>query len=416
MDLSTLGPTDLDGHVIDRLLEGVDDPALIAMVSDVLARPRTVESSFTLHAPLELLARVRLLPRVGAQARRRARLRMVALAVGYAGAGQTVPAPSGAPPASTDEAVDLLRVALAANDPTLADRAAIGLGHHAGPATLTARLATDLVPLLGAAGHAPILLANWPLVERPDGLNGAIIRQLFRSLAAESGLRFRFDHPHGARQPGSVDDLDAALAAVQPVGDPGFGIFLLMEQAERHQALAAIVAVDADDTTAAFRLILRRAATAMVTDNPDHAPYGWSHALTMPLALAQIAPHTADPTVALDAALTQWCAFRMGHGVGPVAAYHPEPVDQSLPDALATSPSAAAAVAFHDADRDAVDQVLADNAATSHDAHLVKYTVASLDAAQVDPDHRGLYQAAAAFLAGWWRRTPAADDPLAGAS
>ena len=64
---------------------------------------------------------------------------------------------------------------------------------------------------------------------------------------------------------------------------------------------------------------------------------------------------TADPTVALDAALTEWCAFRMGHGVGPVAAYHPEPVDQPLPDALATSPTAAAAVAFHDADRDAVE-------------------------------------------------------------
>ena len=46
--------------------------------------------------------------------------------------------------------------------------------------------------------------------------------------------------------------------------------------------------------------------------------------------------------------------------------------------------------------------ILATVAATHHDAHLVKYTLACLDAAEADPSARRLHLAAAATLAGWW--------------
>jgi hypothetical protein len=45
---------------------------------------------------------------------------------------------------------------------------------------------------------------------------------------------------------------------------------------------------------------------------------------------------------------------------------------------------------------------LAGFAAAHHDAHLAKYTLASLDAARCDPSHRHLHLAAATGLAQWW--------------
>jgi hypothetical protein len=45
---------------------------------------------------------------------------------------------------------------------------------------------------------------------------------------------------------------------------------------------------------------------------------------------------------------------------------------------------------------------LATRASVQRDAHLVKYTLACLDAAAADPDRRRLYLGAAASLVGWW--------------
>ena len=46
---------------------------------------------------------------------------------------------------------------------------------------------------------------------------------------------------------------------------------------------------------------------------------------------------------------------------------------------------------------------LATYAALHHDAHVVKYTLACLLAAQDDPAWAGTYLAAAHFLGEWWR-------------
>ena len=57
----------------------------------------------------------------------------------------------------------------------------------------------------------------------------------------------------------------------------------------------------------------------------------------------------------------------------------------------------------------AVVETLATNAAAHHDAHLVKFTLACLDAAELDPPARRLHVAAAASLAAvWWAQDAAA--------
>ena len=76
----------------------------------------------------------------------------------------------------------------------------------------------------------------------------------------------------------------------------------------------------------------------------------------------------------------------------------------ALEDALVAGPAEAAATVWHapTAELDAMVTMLVTRAATHHDAHLVKYTLACLDAAADDPPHRRLYLAAAASLGGYW--------------
>jgi hypothetical protein len=84
----------------------------------------------------------------------------------------------------------------------------------------------------------------------------------------------------------------------------------------------------------------------------------------------------------------------------------PPPATADLGEAIAAGPEQAAATAWHAADEDEVVTELATRASLHHDAHLVKYTLACLDAAADDPDQRRLYLASAASLSGWWAGQP----------
>jgi hypothetical protein len=86
----------------------------------------------------------------------------------------------------------------------------------------------------------------------------------------------------------------------------------------------------------------------------------------------------------------------------------PHPGTDDLAEAIEAGPEQAAAVAWHAPERGLGDVVteLATRASLHHDAHLVKYTLACLDAAADDPGHRRLYLASAASLSAWWAAQP----------
>jgi hypothetical protein len=67
-------------------------------------------------------------------------------------------------------------------------------------------------------------------------------------------------------------------------------------------------------------------------------------------------------------------------------------------------PSAVAAAVFNARadERETIRAQLVERAALHVDAHLVKYTVACLVAAERDPQETALYHAAAAYLGAWW--------------
>jgi hypothetical protein len=82
----------------------------------------------------------------------------------------------------------------------------------------------------------------------------------------------------------------------------------------------------------------------------------------------------------------------------------PRPSTRALADAIAAGPADAAAYVWHSSEdaRVAITTELVTRSAVHHDAHLVKYTHACLDAAADEPAARRLYLAAAASLSAWW--------------
>lgn len=374
-------------------IDHLSDIELAERAAAVLAVPRAEvlgdRFSFVLHAPLELLARVALLPLVEPEARPLARRRIALLAEGYAASGPPLaPARSVEFPAPA-AAGAALAAAVDEGDFDAVDSAATWLADNAGIRALAPLLAPVFLDRLSAAGHANIHLA---LLARssPSLLGAAMLRPVARAVTL--GASDRIVVPPTTT--GGDGFALAAAVARTPVLGPVSSGFIAPTVLHAQDGGAFAPLLDADGRFAAPPVppgaLLRVAARTMLQGRADQAPYGWSHCLTLaqaPLLLAGTgaAPVASASWVAAAYVAAHWAAY--GDGVvdlgTPVAA---------PPGVTATSLASAAAVA--------------------HDAHLVKYTLACLDAAAADPTQRGLYLAAADHLHRWWAEHGDASDPL----
>ena len=160
------------------------------------------------------------------------------------------------------------------------------------------------------------------------------------------------------------------------------------------------------------RELLRFAAQAMLQGDPEQAPFGWTHCLTLAQGALRAGTLAGDEPLATYVAMVYLIAHWGAYGIGTLDPDHiPEPTRHGLRDALDLSPNDAAAAAWHDPDRVTTAAVLASAASSNHDAHRVKYTLACLDAAADDPAAEPLYLAAAAYLNSWWQLRGDPDDP-----
>jgi hypothetical protein len=364
--------------------------------------------SFTLHAPLELLARTALLPMVEPCARDAARDRLARLGEAYVAAGESVPEPAPRAYDDHDTAVAHLLAAIAAGDLDDADAGAAWLAEWATADELARLLADDVIPRLSAAGHGSILLYLLPRVAPRSRAAARPLRGLVRELARfpDWGLTWHLDRDD---EPGPGRDLVEALRAPRSPGDAGSDfIFPTMALVERSGL--AREALDGPTrgigVAQAGRDLLRVAAASMIQDDPAAAPYGWSHCLTMPQAVLGLArTGAAEPTAAIAVAATFVLGFRSTQGTTAIDLHTvPERVGDPLA-ALDGSPAEAAAGAWHAAtdERPALVARLASRAAAHEDAHLAKHTLACFDAARDDPAATRLHLAAAAHLNAWWR-------------
>lgn len=391
--------------------DSLTDDELIRAVSRVLAVDRTVDNSFVLHSPLELLARADLLKQVSPTARDGARARLVSLAENHHGSGDPIPLPE----APTDADVDSLIDAVAAGDVDRADAIAMALLPEADVGALCRLLAPATLRAAAAAAHAPILLGNWPRTAGHAPLDPRFVRGIVRRLTRSPEARFDLPHPNAGRRLGTAEDLDSALRAVPRLGSPGWGIFALVQQAETSGLMADMPATGpaGSDVDEAFRVLFRVSATSMVLGDQEAGPYHWTHCLSLPIGVWLSARDHADPREALDVALTHVVGFRAADGDGALGHYDPPPTRTPLLEALDDDPAVAATAAFHAPDHAEAIALLVDAVAVEHDAHLVKYVHAVMDATAADPANAALYRAAAAHLAAWWRQNPPDDDPLA---
>ena len=387
------------------------DAQLFDRVAAVVATPKQAPaSSFVLHAPLELMARRLLLPFVAPAHRRAARQRLVWVAAKYERAGDPVsPVPTSGV-TSFPAARAALLAALDAGDVEGVDAAATPVLTHAGVDEVMA-LAAPTVARLGAAGHAPIgfFLAGRTTPASRSAL--LLLRPLLYELARSLELQVRW--VEGTAPPvGDEASLTAALAETPRLGLPGSDfIFPIVHQVDQgglaRELLERTLPADIREAATAT---LRVAAHSMLQDDVEFAPYGWTHCLTLPHAIFELVPWLPDPHRAAAVAATYVVGFRAAEGGHPVdPAWAPEPTSVPLLAALDADPSVAAASWYHATD-EAVAAALPEligRAAAQEDAHLVKYTLACLAAAERDRAQRSVYRAAAAYLAAWWVAHPA---------
>lgn len=408
------------GDAWDRSpLAGFSDARLVAAVVAAITPPKVAPpSSFVLHAPLELLARAALLPHVAPDARGPARRRIAAVAVRYTHAGAEVDTPDG-PFQNEASARAALLDALRGGDAQGADSALCFLLPRVPLSQVRAALVDEVVPGLGAAAHAPILLAALPRVmDRVAGVGG-LLRAPLRTLAVAPGQRLRWHLalPPAVPTSAPADPAQAlfqALAAPPRVSAPSTSIAPTMLAVEQNGFAAARLAgpVRALFPAQAERVLLRVAAQSMLQDDPARAPYGWSHCLTLPQAVLANADAAGDAAALVAVAATHVLSFRATLGtvaLEPGAVPAVPPSGSSIaPGALLrrpdTAPAIAAGVAFHAPvhTRDELITALATHAALHPDAHLAKYTLACFDAAARDAEAAPLFLAAAAYLGAWW--------------
>jgi hypothetical protein len=267
----------------------------------------------------------------------------------------------------------------------------------------------ELVTSLAAAAHAPIYFSLLPRVSPRSRAANTLVRPLARELGRYPDWRIEWVDASPLRGSGDASALTRALLETPRLGIPGSDfVYPIMHQVDSTGVAADVIAPvlgPASDLDAASRAIARVAAWSMLQDDPAHAPYGWTHCLTLSQAAAGIAKTTRDPLRAVAVAATHVAGFRAALGNSAVTDhYEPERVAVDALEALDGPPEIAAA-AVHHAARGEVESIvteLAGRAALHPDAHVAKYTLACFDAAHADPDHQRLFLAAAAFLHGWW--------------
>jgi hypothetical protein len=391
------------------------DLRLVEGVADVLATPREDPAdSFVLHAPLELVARTALLPYVAPDHRATARDQIVSIGTDFEAFGSPVAAPAPDEHDSLAAGVARLVTTIEAGDLPEVDRAARWVGRAATATGLRELLAADIVPRLSAAAHGPIFLHHLPRVAPRGEISGELLRGLAREVGRAPDWRLHWiDEPAAATVDSSADAMFEALATVplksREPGDTPF-IYPLMSRVDDSGTAAHQLrgVVGGDDIEARGKAILRAAAWSMLLEPDDHAPYGWSHCLTMPQAVLGLGlSGTIDPRIALAVAGTYVVGFRSLLAERPLVPEfpHADP-GLALADAFAAGPDAAAAAVWHRLGRDLDHRIvvgeLTTRASIQRDAHLVKYTLACLDAAAEDPEHTRLFLSAAASLVGWW--------------
>lgn len=415
------------GNVLDgyraRALGALSDAELFDQVCAIVARPPARGlTSFTLHAPLEVMARYGLMRLVEPASREWARLQMVASASVYGQDVTPMPAPARVPPfPDANTAARALAKTFASGDADGMEALVVSLASQFGIPNLVKLLTPWALPTLTGASHSHIGLWLLRRHAEPAGVEDAsLLRAAARALAADPTARMKSFH--GMSIQGTLplemppehvtrEILQRLAGAAKGTGE-GQSIRGLVEAGEKtgniDRLFGDFVGHDLSQAQidAAFRAVLRVSAHSMLQDDREEAKLGWSHCLTLPQSAFGLASVMTDRKLALAAALVWITAYRSVLSDRALDLdWQPGSIKgASVLEALQTSPAAAASRVFHapNGELSEVRRILATEASIRNDVHLVKYTRACLDMGTFDPEHVRLYLAAAAHLCAIW--------------
>jgi hypothetical protein len=328
---------------------------------------------------MELLARAALLPLVPPSARDVARMHIAGIAAIYAAHGDEIeakPRTDYAIPTAKKALIDALRD----YDVERADDAFIALAPNISADEICDLITDEIAPRLGAAMHAPILLAAAREAAARYGNLSILLRASIRALATGGppgcpNPRLSWiDEPMDLSGP---KDLWEALADPPRISSSTFIAPTMLAVEADGLAGRQLGCATQNSPEVVARSLNRIAALSMLQDDPNRAALGWSHCLTIPQGIMALAPHASDKGRLARIAATAVLGFRARIGKVRLTKTWKS---SGTPDVSA----------------------LAAKAAAHEDAHLVKYTVACLSAAAKDPSARNLFFAAADHLSRWW--------------
>lgn len=406
-----------------RDLSALSDGNLYRQATAIIARPPAKgRTSFTIHAPLELMARYGLLPLVKPQQRELARLQIVASSAAFGSGTPAPPPPSISSFKNLEEAKQEFSQTFHAADADGLEAITLQIASQFGTANLVHLLTPLALPTLTGASHSHIGL--WLLLRHGEAGRvdaAALLRAGVRQLAGKPDLQLLSfdsmqigsDRPLKQTPERIEQEVLAKLANPPQEERNNSSMHSLFEQGEGTGNADALFGdfirhdLTDDQIDAAFRALLRVCAHSMLQDDVGDAKFGWSHCLTLPQAATGLANLGGSRKLALASMLVWTVSYRSVRSHRPLDfGWAPQPLPEaiSLEEALHTSPQVAAARVWHAAptELDDVVQLLATEASIRNDQHLVKYTRACFDLCGFDPKHKQLYLAAAAHLAGLW--------------
>lgn len=423
--LTGIDPQSIVDEYASRDLGNVSDGDLYRGVAAIISKPQAKGiNSFALHAPLELMARFGLLPFVGPEERRLARMQMVATAAAYESGVEVVgpPPPNGAFPSLSVAKEEFTRTFRSADADGL-DSVVLQIASQFGTASLVNLLTPLALPTLTGASHSHIGL--WLLLRHgtaaSEARDAALLRAAVRRIAAEPNLQLSsFGGMSIAdTEPLRQESRDIEQEILQKLANPPKGkagtasLRPLLQAGERTGNPDALFgdfirhALTHEQMDAAFRAVLRVCAHSMLQDELSQAKFGWSHCLTLPQAACGLASFNIDRKLALAATLVWITSYRSILSRRQLDfEWIPARLEEStsLSEALHASPATAASRVWHadPAELPMVMRTLATEASIRNDQHLVKYTRDCFDMGSFDPLYKQLYLAAAAHLCALW--------------
>jgi hypothetical protein len=421
--IGSIDPKNVLDEYKGRALGDLSDAEIFDQICPIVARPpRRGLTSFTLHAPLEAMARYGLMRLVHPSDRELARLQMLASAAVYGHQVDLMPAPARVYLFSdANAAAGELARTFRSGDADDMEALVLSVASQFGTKSLVNLLTPLALPTLSGASHSHIGL--WLLLRHaePAGIEDAsLLRAATRALAADPMGQMKSFQSMSFDETKRLKTLPEQICkeTLDRLVNPAKGVLggeSIRELVEAGEATGNVDTLFGDfihhdisqlQIDAAFRAVLRISAHSMLQHDVEHAKFGWSHCLTLPQAAFGLSTVTRDRKLALAVALVWITAYRSILSDRALdLGWHPEPIrDVSVLEALQTSPAIAASRVWHasDGELSAIRRILATEASIRNDIHLVKYTRACLDMGAFDPEYIRLYLAAAAHLCALW--------------